>query len=267
MAITIEQMKQAYPIFPKDVPLLLPTESSLPLQDQHFLIYIPWQEDYLDLIPEQYRDFFTTILPYLAARTTDVHTAVCMSYLDEFIGRARETGKTVNRDVLAYALMLHDCGWSRMTQEEIAASLGVSGLVLSDTAMAPKEKHAVLGAEIAEEILREKKSELGLTDADIELIGKAIRYHDKPELVAGSQEEMPIEVQLLVDLDHLWSFTHLNFWQDVLRKGVAPQEYLHNLSADLEGYFVTTIGKEKARALLTEREKEVRGEVINDGLI
>ena len=61
---------------------------------------------------------------------------------------------------------------------------------------------------------------------------------------------MPLEVQLLVDLDHLWSFTHENFWQDTVRKGVEAKIYLKNLEQDLDSYFVTNAGKQKARELL-----------------
>lgn len=257
MPINVETLKSQYPMFPLDIPLAVPKNSTLPPKDLHFLLYIPWQESYLDFVPEGYRDFYQELLPYLSARTTAVHTAVCLQYLDEFIDKAEKLGKTVNKNVLAYALMLHDSGWSQMTQEEVAASLGVTGLALNEKATSPKEKHAVLGAEIAKSILSSKQSLLGLNEAEIEAIYKAILYHDRPSEVAGAQNEMPIEVQLLVDLDHLWSFTHLNFWQDTLRKDVSPQNYIMNLKNDLNSYFVTEIGKEKARKLLAERKKEV----------
>jgi len=69
---------------------------------------------------------------------------------------------------------------------------------------------------------------------------------------------VPLEIQVLIDLDHLWSFTHENFWQDSVRKGVAPIEYLQNLTDDLDSYFVTTEGKILARELLTKRAVEVK---------
>lgn len=242
------------------ITLLLPKNSKLPKQDQHFLLYIPWDDKYLGLVPEDFKNFYKEILPNLSARTTDVHTAVCMQYLDEFISKAEEKGFKVNRKVLAYALMLHDSGWSRMSESEIAASLGVKGLALTKTAMGPKEKHAVIGEQIARDILTKKQDELGLSNQEIDLICKAVLFHDKPEQVAGAQNEMPIEIKLLVDLDHIWSFTNLNFWQDTKRKGVKPKEYLENLKNDLDSYFVTDIGKNKARELLDQREKEVLDE-------
>ncbi len=239
------------------ITLKLPPDSNLPESEQHFLLYIPWQDTYLDFVPQEYKNFFKQILPFLSARTTDVHTAVCMQYLDEFILQAQKNGHQPNRDILAYALMLHDSGWSKMSESEIAASLGVKGLALSETAMGPKEKHAVLGEAIARDILYKEQEALGLSNEEIEIICKAILFHDKPEAVAGLGNEMPIEVQLLVDLDHVWSFTQLNFWQDVQRKGVPAQEYLENLGNDLDSYFVTEIGKQKAKELLSQRTLEV----------
>lgn len=244
--------------FPQDIHLELPKDSSLPENDLHFLIYIPWEEKYLYEIPKKYQDFFKRALPYLSARTTDVHTAICLGYLDEFIQQAQKIGMNPNRDIVAYALILHDSGWSQMDEAEIAASLGVSGLKLSETALAPKEKHAVIGEKIARLLLSEHAQELSLSTQDIEIICAAILYHDKPELVAGRGAEMPDEVKILVDLDHIWSFTHLNFWQDTIRKGIDPKEYLKNLEADLDSYFVTEIGKNKSRELLKERKREVK---------
>lgn len=243
--------------FPKDLILELPEKSNLPLSTQHYLLYIKWQDKYLDLVPSEFKTFFKKTLPLLSARTTDVHVAVCMSFLDEFINKFKDQYKNLNRNVIAYSLMLHDIGWSQMSEEEIAASLGVEGLVLSKEAIGPKEKHAVLGEKLARQILIEQQKDLNLSEAEIELICKAILYHDKPEEVAGFGKAVPIEISLLADLDHLWSFTRLNFWQDVMRKDIEPKTYLENLRRDLEKYFVTEVGKTKAQELLSDREKEI----------
>lgn len=243
-----------------DVKLELPQNIKLPEEDRHFLLFIPWEGKYLSLVPYEYQDFFTKILPNLSKRTTNVHIAICMQYLDEFILKAKELGHQVNRDLLAYALMLHDIGWSQLTEEEIAASLGVKGLALNQKAMGPKEKHAVLGEQIARNILKQEQEKLNLSDDEVDLICKAVLFHDKPEEVAGKGNELPIEVKLLVDLDHIWSFVYLGFWMDVRRKGVDPKEYLENLQNDLDSYFVTEIGKNKAKELLAKRKEEVENE-------
>ena len=165
----------------------------------------------------------------------------------------------INRRLVGLALIFHDCGWSKLSEEEVASSLGVTGLKLTEPATKPKERHAVEGEKIARNILASYNFEPPLTGIEVETICKSVLYHDKPEVVADANQPMPLEVKLLVDLDHLWSFTHENFWQDTVRKGVKPKEYLHNLRQDLDSYFVTNEGKDLARKRLSEREAEVLG--------
>lgn len=242
---------------PANLELRLP-ESELPESLQHFLLEIPWSERYLDQVPVKYRSFFNYVLPLLHARTTDVHTAVCLGIMPELFQLLPSTDYSkINQRVVAIGLILHDSGWSKLTQDEIASSLGVSGLKLTSNAMGPKEKHAIESEKIAREILAEYSFDPQLTQQEIELICQAVLYHDKPEQVAGAENPLPLEVKLLVDLDHIWSFTYHNFWQDTLRKGVDPRQYLSNLENDVESYFVTNQGKALARKYLSQRRKEI----------
>ena len=39
---------------PADIDLALPKNSKLPLNQQHFLLYIPWKEKYLALVPDEF---------------------------------------------------------------------------------------------------------------------------------------------------------------------------------------------------------------------
>lgn len=242
-------------MIPVDLNLQLPESITLPKEQQHFLIEIPWDETYLALVPADFKDFFVQILPHLGVRTTDVHTAVCLGFLDAFLQNFPE--KKINRKVVGYALALHDIGWSLMSEQEIALSLGVTGLTLNAAAMAPKEKHAVKGVALARSILETYPTQRPLLDDEKKLIYDSILFHDKPSEVAGKGNEMPLEVQILVDLDHLWSFTHQNFWQDTVRKNIDPAIYIKNLKRDLDSYFVTKTGKETAKKFLELRSNEV----------
>lgn len=238
-------------------PLACPLFTSVPHDSRGPLTFIPWQDSYLQHIPADFRDFFVSVQHLLSVRTTDVHTAICLGFLDDFIQQIESSGVSVNRNVVGYALILHDCGWSQLSDEEIASSLGVTGLKLTDTARGPKEKHAVLGAKLAEDLLRQKQTELNLSNDEINLICRAVLYHDRPEEVAELGQSVPIEVQLLVDLDHIWSFTQPNFWLDIFRKNVPPDQYAQNLEQDLDTYFITDLGRSTARRLLAERKKEI----------
>ena len=238
---------------PADLELREPEESGLDASRRHYVIYIPWDEKYLANVDAAYQPFFRKVLPYLHARTTDVHITQCLPFVRELV---RATPQPTDERVIHTAFILHDSGWSQMTEAEVADSLGVKGLVLTGASVSPKEKHARLGRDIAERVLSEFEFEPPLTAAQKEAIYQAILFHDKPwELASGG--DIPVDLKLVCDVDHLWSFTHENFWQDTLRKGVDPTIYVENLGNDLEGYFTTAQGKAKARELLGARRMEV----------
>ncbi len=238
---------------PADLELKNVDHASIPRDHLHYLIYIPWHDSYLQRVPVGYRDFFQMVAPYLQARTTDVHVATCLPFIAELI---QATPTAIDRQVVTVAFILHDTGWSQMSELEIADSLGVQGLALSGAAVNPKARHAVLGKEVAERVLADYSFDPPLTEAQKALIYKAILFHDKPWELAA-QGEIPPSVKLVCDVDHLWSFTHENFWQDTVRKGVRPDQYAANLAENLDGYFVTEPGKQRARQLLADRQTEV----------
>jgi HD domain len=238
---------------PTDIELHNPESTNLAPDLLHYLIYLPWHAQYLERVPTAYQNFFQNVLPHLRARSTDVHVASCLPFVAEL---SKAVSEPVDLAVIYVAFILHDTGWSLMSDLEVAESLGVQGLALSGAAVNPKARHAVLGKEVAVRILADYTFEPPLTQAQKELICKAILFHDKPwELAAGG--DIPTSVKLVCDVDHLWSFTHENFWQDTVRKGVRPDVYAANLADSLEGYFVTEAGKHKAGQLLAERQAEV----------
>jgi len=239
-------------MIPADVKLQIP-QSSLPKEQKHFLAYIPWDDKYLSFIPLKYKKYFLDCLPLLGVRTTNVHVAVCFQYLDQLV-YSFETAHLVkiDKDTVALGLILHDIGWSKLSDKEIAASLGISGLKLNKAAVGPKERHAVEGEKIA----RQKLAGWEIPQNKINLICLCVRWHDELHKVSQNGK-MPPEAELLADLDHLWSYTHLNFWQDTVRKGIPPAEYAANLGTDLDSYFVTPEGKNLAGRLLSDRIAEL----------
>src|SRR5204863_555201 len=107
---------------------------------------------YLANVDVEYQPFFYKVLPYLHARTTDVHITQCLPLIRELIAA---TPEPTDERVIHVAFILHDSGWSQMTEAEIADSLGVKGLVLTGASVSPKEKHAGLGRDVAERVLSE----------------------------------------------------------------------------------------------------------------
>jgi hypothetical protein len=238
---------------PSDLDLRIPLSTSVAPNQIRSLCYIPWEAKYLELVDPPYRDIFRFVLPYLHVRTTDVHVAICLPFAKDLI---RAHPGTVDERVVHLAFILHDSGWGQMSEQEIADSLGVEGLALSGSAVGPKARHAELGRDFAQRVLAERPLEPPLTIEQKEMILTAIFFHDKPERLAA-MDNLPPSIQIVSDTDHLWSFTHQNFWQDTVRKGVSARSYLDNLGRDLDGYFVTEAGKYKASAMLEDRRLEV----------
>jgi hypothetical protein len=238
---------------PGDIELRLPESSRLDPADWHFLVIIPWRQRYLGQVPPAYRDFFQAALPYLRVRTTDVHVATCLPFIGEL---SRAEDEPVDERVVSLAFILHDSGWSRLDEQAIAHSLGIRGLHLYGDSIQPKLQHALFGEQIARELLGSYPFDPHLTDDQKEQVYQAVLYHDRPRELAASGG-IPVNLRVVCNVDHLWSFTHPNFWQDTVRKGVPADLYLSNLEKDLDQYFVSEPGRVKARQLLEQRAMEV----------
>ncbi|MFA6272597.1 MAG: HD domain-containing protein [Patescibacteria group bacterium] len=230
-------------LIPKDIELVTSENST-----SNTLVYIPWRDSYLDYVQEEFKDFFLQALPHLHVRTTDVHTAISLSYLDMLI--ALYNGK-INRRVVALGLILHDIGWASLTEKDIIGSLSdYKGLELSSASLGPKERHVIEGVKVSRRILDNYRFDPPLNVMEKQEILDSVLYHD-------TMEKLSENGKLVADLDRLWSFTHENFWQDTIRKNVEPDLYLKNLAVDSEKYFCTTAGLTLAKRLLRDREKEI----------
>ena len=130
---------------PADIKLKIPSQSSLEQKEWHYLTYIPWEDKYLNYVPKDYQDFFNQVLPHLHSRTTDVHTARCMPFVKELI----QTYPSADQRVVNIAFILHDIGWSKISDEEICKSLCYKGPMPTSSARGPKEKHEIIGKKMA----------------------------------------------------------------------------------------------------------------------
>lgn len=238
---------------PEDISLTFPPNDELPKDELHYLAYIPWDEKYLGLVPAEYEEFFEVVLEHLHARTTDVHTAICLPLLKKMLDI---TTYPVDKRLIYIALILHDSGWSKLSDQEIADSLSYSGLKLSKRSLDSKHTHQVLGSELSEQILNDFMFDPPLSEEEKKQVCEMVLNHDVTKEMVEKTVVSP-ELYLVSDADRLWSYTHENFWQDTVRKGVEPKQYLANLDNELDGYFYTEQGKKLARELLSERSTEV----------
>lgn len=85
-------------------------------------------------------------MPYLGARTTNIHTALSVSFLTDLI---KAIGKPDDEQLLYFAVILHDCGWSMVPQSEIADSHDYKGISFTPIAAHAQMKHTIYGAALA----------------------------------------------------------------------------------------------------------------------
>lgn len=247
----------AQTLIPDDIIIRFPKVRNIALDDHHYLAYIPWNDSYLSLIPETYRDFYRYALPHLHVRTSDVHTAVSVSQLPYLLTGHREH---IDQDLVYYALMLHDCGWSMVDQQGLVSSLSYSGVSpTSRSSLKPKQQHLVYGAALAFKLMDAYTFDAnGPTDAEQYAISEIIRRHDNDApWEAGKYGVITPEMNIVCDADRLWSYTHENFWLDTIRKDVTPEAYIATITAEIPTYFFTRQGKARARQLINERKPEV----------
>lgn len=242
---------------PDDVAIVVPKTDAVSEDRLHLLSYIPWANKYLQRIPRSYQNFFSYSLHHLRARTTDVHTATSAEMLGQLISRTR---RPIDEPVAYTALLLHDSGWGRLSEPEIADSLDYRGLahqgVEAEVAKSPKALHDRLGEVVAREVLGSWSGEprLSLTQKDFVYI--IVRNHTEARKYK-IRGKVPAELAMVHDADRLWSYSHENFWQDTIRKQVEPQSYAYNLAQAIDGYFLLDEARQMARDLLLDREAEV----------
>ena len=118
---------------------------------RHALAYIPWDDRYLDPIDPLYRQFFLQVLPCLHVRTTDVHVATCLPFAAELL---RAEAEPVDARLVHLAFILHDCGWSQLTRERDRSQPGSHRTGAHRRGRGPKVRHAELGRDLAERLLK-----------------------------------------------------------------------------------------------------------------
>lgn len=241
-------------LIPADVEITEPTDNPVPRERLHLLAHIPWHRRYLKLIPEDYRDFFEYLLPHLAQRTTNVHTALSVAFVPYL---HKHIAPQSNLKLALIGTMVHDCGWSKVTPTAIADSLDYSGIIFTPNAAEAKLQHTVFGGQLAPELVRAYPGQLGLTDEEISYIGDIPRWHEYPERYKPGQP-IPPELLITCEADRLWPFTHQNFWLDTMRKGVDPVEYITNVKNSIDDLFLTPVGRHMASVLYAHRTEEVR---------
>jgi hypothetical protein len=242
---------------PADLDVVTPKGRRIEAAQRHHLAYLPWKNKYFRHIPLEYRDFFTFVLPFLHARTSNVHTALSIAQLPYLLKGATTP---VNKRLVYLALILHDCGWSQVGQQDLLRSFNYNGVSPTGAdSVSPKQKHLVYGEALSYKLL--DSFDFGanpLTSEEMYTISEIVRRHDHDAAwERGKYGRISPEVKIVCDSDRLWSYTYENFWLDTIRKGVPADAYFELIQGEVASYFFTPEGKARARQLIAERQTEV----------
>lgn len=192
-----------------------------------------------------YHDILELARPYLATRDNQEHTEWSVACAWELL--TREGG---DAEVVIRAVILHDVGWSALSEEQQMRAFG------PQTDRELNRVHEVTGARIAAAI-----AEVGYDPELSEEIVEIVRGHDS-RLEALSRND-----GLVKDADKLFRLSRLGFSTHGRRFfGLNLEQYLAVLAERYENWFFTPTARELAgeafadlSAYLSELEEESDG--------
>ncbi len=175
--------------------------------------------------------------PYLTARHNDIHTQIAL----DFAVRLLEGGKG-DRRVVVPAIILHDVGYSRFSDEMLSMAFGPR----ADRSLS--RMHEEEGVRIAKRVLAEVDYPSQYVDEILQIIGG----HDT------RANAISINDEILRDADRLSRYSKSAFWSFVERFQIQPEEICQALEFFVEQWFYMAAAKEMAREELKQRRQELQ---------
>lgn len=188
-----------------------------------------------------FHQIWDAALPFQDKRDDAGHAFITLEYAKQLVDL--EQG---NPDVILPAIILHDTGWSRLTQEEWR-------VVFSSTATAEDEKrvrlrHQEEGVNIAHEILTAMDYPQGWTMDILEIISE----HDtRPHFISKDEG-------LVRDADKLWRFSRTGIEADLERFEFGADVLFDRLLGQIpqENFFYSEKSRQLAQQELERRRLE-----------
>ena len=194
-------------------------------------------ENVPDIEDPLHKSIFEKAEPYLRTRHNVIHTVISYWYAMRLL--SVEGGA---RSIVAPAILLHDVGWSTLSEER---QLLAFGPVVKEPDL--RRQHEIEGARLAGSILRRLQYPEDLT-GKIELI---IDGHD------SRAEAIDIDDMIVKDSDKLFRFSRIGFgiYFKVFER--EPASYLSWLSRVTEKWFFTATALRLAREQAAKREESL----------
>jgi HD superfamily phosphodiesterase len=179
--------------------------------------------------------------PYVAVRRDYSHIQVAHQYSLKLL--SAEGG---DRKIVEPAVILHDVGWSKLSQAELQKAFGVRAS--SKEAKRLNRVHEVEGSVLASRILQSLNYGASL----IEQIVLIIERHD-----SGVHPES-LEEKIVKDSDKLWRFSNIGFWTEAERQGVEAIELYTYLKKKRPTDLFCATSRTLAEEELVLRAKEIK---------
>lgn len=182
----------------------------------------------MELLRDPHKTIWKLAAPYLNTRSNDLHTEVSTKMALILL-----EGEEGDEDIVVPAIILHDTGWIRVSEEDQLRGSGPNANAPEVTLHHEKE-----GAKIAREILEK----VGYAEDKIAEIALIIDGHDSREEALSQNDK------LVKDADKLSRYNEgvLEAWSKKLELPT-PVEALQGLADKIELWFFTDTAKQIAR--------------------
>lgn len=190
---------------------------------------------------EIHKKIWKLALPYQDMRDDKGHVKTVLDFALQLL-----KCESADADVVIPAAILHDIGWSQMTEKERMGP--VSGIVSEEKEKTLRCKHEKLGAKIAGKILREVKYDRKL----IKEITSIIDGHDTRKGFISKNDG------IVRDADKLWRFSKKGMMTDIKRRKHSPSDSIKLYKNQMisPNYFYSKTAQKIALTELQKRKKE-----------
>ncbi len=189
-----------------------------------------------------FEEIWKLALPYQDKRDDTGHAEITTNYAIQLLKLEK-----ANEDVVVPAIILHDTGWSQLSQKE--RMLIFDHQVTKKQKIAMRYKHQEAGVEIGKKILEKVHYPSDLIPKILEIIFQ----HDTRDGFISSEEG------LVRDADKLWRFSKTGFDADIICNRFDFWELYDKLKErriEKEGFFYSKKAKKLAYKELEKRKKE-----------
>jgi HD superfamily phosphodiesterase len=183
----------------------------------------------------QLDEIYALAEPYWQTRSNEIHVPEAF----DLARRLLEAHPEADADVVLPAILLHDCGYFLVPEEDHLK--GLAGAPIGWEADITR-RHELEGARLAGEIL----AKVGYDPGRTARIQEIIDGHD------SRAEALSLEDALVKDADKLWRFTEsgvriCHVWMDR-----SPGDFMDFVESRIDGWLLTDVGRGLAREILAE---------------